>query len=500
MNPIKYSIEHTKEPGYDTIAVIDTLGRKKYLHSSVAPSREESLFTELLRDPGSKTVVVLGCGLGYHLKPLEKDNNSRVIIIDVLENIESLARSYIKFGGSASFISGNNLEMVEERLSEVLKLDEKTGFIICEHPPSLRLFHEFYSQCRQILDRVIRERVGNLVTKKKFGSIYVRNIAKNIAAFNTAYPFSSLIGCCKNHPAIIVSSSPSIDKSVRQLKKKAGNFVIFCVDSAYPILAAHNIRPDFIVTIDPQPWIAEHLLHCDPSIPFLQSAASWPLPENKNPRFLSLTSHPLCQVLDHFFPDIIGSFDSKTGTVAGDAVSAAQNMGCSPIFLAGTDLSFPDYSIYSKDSRYNTRFCNFLNSRINPVETLHMSYIQRSSQKTREEGIRTRHSFLQYRDKLNQLISHSQAKIFHVKVKGLSLRAAHAVAEIPDQISTKADVQLINMLSTLSTIGSLIDFTALKSLYTHTIVSEAVKEASGISDPDQEAAFIKIAFNKGVIR
>ena len=498
MNPIEYSIEQTKEPGYDTIAVMDASGRKKYLHSSIAPSKEEIMLADLLKNADGKTVIVLGCGLGYHLKPLERIHASRIIVIDILGDIEGCARKNVRLDGSSVFISGNDLELIEQKLSDSIDVDEKTGFLICEHPSSVRLFTGFYTQCRQILDRIIRERVGNLVTKKKFGSIYIRNIAKNIASLTSAYPFASLSGCCKDQPAIVVSSSPSVDKIMPRLRAQAGKLLIICVDSAYPVLAAHNIRPDFIVSIDPQPWIAEHLLNCDASIPILQALSSWPLPENKNPRFISLTSHPLCQVIDHFFPDRIGSFDSKTGTVAGDALYAAQCMGCSPVYLAGTDLSFPDHSIYSKDSRYNTRFCNFLNSRIHPVESLHMSYIQRSSQKTIEEGIRTRHSFIQYRDRLNQLISLSPIPVFHIKGRGLSLASAQTLPDIPDHSSSKKDVQLINKLSTLSTIGSLIDFSSLESFFSHAVVSEAIKEASGKTDPELESFFSRIAFNKGV--
>ena len=499
MTAVDYKIEETKEPGHKTIAVTGEDGRKKYLHSTIAPSKETLLLADILDKADGKTVIVLGCGLGYHLKPLEKHKaGAKVIIIDILDSLESAVRGSIDLPQSAIFITGNDLRKIENSLIENVHIDEKTGFVICEHPSSVRVFPAFYEECRKIIDRVIRERVGNLVTKKKFGSIYIRNIAKTISSISSAFPFSSLNALFTGTPAVVVSSSPSVDGFISEIREMAQSAVIFCVDSAYPVLSAHGIRPDFVVTIDPQPWISEHLLNLDPSIPVLQAFSAWPLPKTGNPRFLSLTSHPLCQVFDHFFPDLIGSFDSKTGTVAGDAILAAVKTGCSPVYVAGIDLSFPDMNIYSKDSRYNTRFSGFLNHRTKPVESLHMAYIRNSSRNTTFEGKRTRHSFLQYRDKIISLAETLPASLVHLKGKGLSIDNIPAMSGITGFQAAAKNIQLINNLSTLSTIGSLIDTSALARLFSSDIVSDTVIEASGSDAGKMTRSFINISFPEGV--
>ena len=495
MKSVSYSIEPAKEPGYSTIAVTGEDGKKKFLHSSIAPSKEADSLASVFAKGEGKTIIVLGCGLGYHLKPLEAID-APVIIIDILEGLEPAVRKNICFASSADFISGPDLKVIEHRLSELLTVDEKSGFLICEHPSSVRLFPEFFESCRSIIDSIIRTRAGNIATKRKFGNVFIRNIAKAISHMAEDRPFSSLYGRYSGIPAFVLSSAPSVDMFIPAICRLKGKALIICVDSAYPILASHGIRPDFVITSDPQPWITEHLLGIDPTIPLLHSFSAWNPPCIDNPRILSLTSHPLCQIIDHVFPDVIGSFDSKTGTVAGDAIEAAAKMGCSPIYAAGMDFSFPQHLIYSKDSRYNTRFTGFLSSRTHPVETLHMSYIQKSSHKTTAEGVRTRHSFLQYRDLVDRLAAESSAQIMHLKGNGLLIPSISSVSSAEFTALDFEDIQLINNLSTLSTIGSLINFKDLEDFLSPDMTAHAIAEAAVSCDNDTVRSFLNIAFRR----
>ncbi|EEW9939410.1 motility associated factor glycosyltransferase family protein [Campylobacter jejuni] len=50
--------------------------------------------------------------------------------------------------------------------------------------------------------------------------------------------------------AIIVSTGPSLTKQLPLLKKYANKATIFCADSAYPILAKHNIKPDYVCMLE----------------------------------------------------------------------------------------------------------------------------------------------------------------------------------------------------------------------------------------------------------
>ncbi|EPJ2162179.1 motility associated factor glycosyltransferase family protein [Campylobacter jejuni] len=57
--------------------------------------------------------------------------------------------------------------------------------------------------------------------------------------------------------AIIVSTGPSLTKQLPLLKKYANKATIFCADSAYPILAKHNIKPDYVLSLERIPLTSE---------------------------------------------------------------------------------------------------------------------------------------------------------------------------------------------------------------------------------------------------
>ncbi|WP_410688739.1 motility accessory factor [Campylobacter lari] len=50
--------------------------------------------------------------------------------------------------------------------------------------------------------------------------------------------------------AIIVSTGPSLIKQLPLLKEYANKASIICADSAYPILAKHNIKPDYVLALE----------------------------------------------------------------------------------------------------------------------------------------------------------------------------------------------------------------------------------------------------------
>ncbi|ENU8260221.1 motility associated factor glycosyltransferase family protein [Campylobacter coli] len=61
--------------------------------------------------------------------------------------------------------------------------------------------------------------------------------------------------------AIIVSTGPSLTKQLPLLKKYANKATIFCADSAYPILAKHNIKPDYVCMLERTELTAEFFNH-----------------------------------------------------------------------------------------------------------------------------------------------------------------------------------------------------------------------------------------------
>ncbi|EPS9483379.1 motility associated factor glycosyltransferase family protein [Campylobacter coli] len=61
--------------------------------------------------------------------------------------------------------------------------------------------------------------------------------------------------------AIIVSTGPSLTKQLPLLKKYASKATLFCADSAYPILAKHDIKPDYVCMLERSELTAEFFNH-----------------------------------------------------------------------------------------------------------------------------------------------------------------------------------------------------------------------------------------------
>ncbi|MBZ7941365.1 6-hydroxymethylpterin diphosphokinase MptE-like protein, partial [Campylobacter molothri] len=50
--------------------------------------------------------------------------------------------------------------------------------------------------------------------------------------------------------AIIVSTGPSLTKQLNTLKQYANKATIISADSSYPILAKHDIKPDYVLSLE----------------------------------------------------------------------------------------------------------------------------------------------------------------------------------------------------------------------------------------------------------
>ena len=61
--------------------------------------------------------------------------------------------------------------------------------------------------------------------------------------------------------SIIVSTGPSLTKQLPLLKEYREKALVFCADSAYPILARHNIKPDFVCMVERSDFTAEFFKH-----------------------------------------------------------------------------------------------------------------------------------------------------------------------------------------------------------------------------------------------
>ncbi|HSV96113.1 MAG TPA: 6-hydroxymethylpterin diphosphokinase MptE-like protein [Spirochaetota bacterium] len=423
----RFVIEPSRE-GPPTLAVMDG-GARHYLHSRVAPTREAESLRPSFNTDKYDVLIVLGAGLGYHLLPLGEDAlaYTRVLIIDILHGIDSeIARNPLTaflLEQPVSLVAGCSMDEIEPRVDEFLSHGATRGIQVLEHPASLRLFPEYYDGARTVIRRALDRFSANIATRNAFARRYLRNAILNIGSLGRFYPVNALFDRLEGLPSVVITSGPTLDCVLPFIKESRSRIVIVAVDSALPVLSGAGITPDFAISIDPQQHVCEHFARGWPegAMPVF-SLTAYPLPVRRHGGLLSLNTHPVSQLIEELHPGAVGSIDSGTGTVAGDAILFAARLGLSPIALAGFDFCFGDHTIYARYTAYQRRFALFFQGRFEPIETRNLAYIMKSSGGHLVDGRFSRKSFAAYRGSIESLIRRKDIRnLYRLRTSGVSL-------------------------------------------------------------------------------
>ncbi|EGK8001289.1 motility associated factor glycosyltransferase family protein, partial [Campylobacter upsaliensis] len=160
--------------------------------------------------------------------------------------------------------------------------------------------------------------------------------------------------------AIIVSTGPSLMKQLPLLKEYREKALIFCADSAYPILAKHNIKPDFVCMVERSDFTAEFFNHdfgdFDEGICFILVSLVHPNALNylkdKNYILINKTLN-----FAHFMDFKEYDFEHPLSNVACMAYSLACELGAKNIILIGQDLAYDENGFsHPKDYQHGQDF------------------------------------------------------------------------------------------------------------------------------------------------
>ncbi len=427
-NSLTYSLDKARN-GAPTLSVIDESGSRVYLHSRYDPAREAGVAADTIDPARYDVLVVLGTGLGYHLTPVLEsiDRYRQVLLVEFLdiqgEITENFTCPALLRNSNVHLISGQHTGTVLEFLSATLDFDNARGIQVYEHPPSVRAFSRYYDEIRQAVGNLINRKSGNLITRMSLGWKYLKNGLINLQLLSRVFPVAALYNTFKDMPAIILIPGPSLDSHLSIIARSQQQVYIIAVDSALPSCRALGIVPDVCLSIDPQSQVNAHTFnwHTADTI-HVRSATSHPATMGHPNTFLSLNSHPTAQAVEEMYPHVIGSVDSKTGTVAGDAILFAEKAGFNPVLVTGLDFSFPGLKIYASDSQYQHTYRTRSN-RLLTAPGLNMEYIMQSSGGMIRDGLHTRKSFLQYMDTIESLAGDTGNTVYQSHGPGLPLKS-----------------------------------------------------------------------------
>src|SRR3989338_6720251 len=347
----------TSKSGYVTARCNDIL-----LHSSHDPVNECDRFAEASGIKGGDTVLLYGFGLGYHvdsiLKAVGKDGN--LLIIELNREILSAAfieRDISKMLSQSNLwiITGDNETEVSAIFSRYISerydhlTDDNKKVVIFS--PSFKCMPEGFEKIRNAFEMLQMDRRFSVL----LGGTENRNFRLNREAVLKSEGIKELFGKFKGLPGILVSSGPSLDSSIPQLKSLSKNVIIIAVDSALHALMSNNIKPDFTISIDPQEFSYIHLTdYFDSYVPLIFLPTSNPVvvKNYKGKKIVVLKNSPVTS--DKGYTD-------GGGSVSCIALDILIKLGANPIIFIGQDCAFPGNRFYSNAISEGERWFEMVN-------------------------------------------------------------------------------------------------------------------------------------------
>lgn len=237
------------------------------------------------------------------------------------------------------------------------------------HTPFYDQFSDNYQIINQYITKAISQMAasrGNSIDDVLIG---VGQHIANLPDMITNYAYRDLIRRRYNlmDTAIIVSSGPSLDKQLETLKTFAPYATVISVDGSYPILAQHNIAPDYVTSIErmipTSTFFKKSHPNIDKNIYFIVASLTHrqTVKYLKKDRKLTLTMRPQSNELAFRLENY--GYLGIGHSCANQAYQLARALGHKNIILIGQDLAFgkdgrshakghsvpqPDENLYTK--------------------------------------------------------------------------------------------------------------------------------------------------------
>ena len=369
--------------GAATVAV-EGAGGSVLLHSRYDPESEAERLIESVSLADRYCFVVLGFGLGYHVRALfdRLKGDAFIVVFEPSLRLLATALSWLDLSeviDSGRLIVFDRIEKSE--LHEKLKTFNTLmmlGAQFVPHPPSMRVEAEFHGRARAAITEFVAYSRMTLLTLVGNAQVTCRNVAYNLPRYLSTPPIDVLRDRFKGRPAVLVSGGPSLRRNIDLLEEAKGRAVLIAVQSLYRPMLERGIVPDFVTALDFhaisgqffQGIEGEHEVHL-----VAEPKVSWHVLD-QYPGPVSLLYSPYAEQLVGAKP--AGRDGLRAGaTVAHLAFYLAEYMGCDPIVFVGQDLAFSGHCFYIPGVETHRTWRSEIN-RFNTMETKEWERIARN--------------------------------------------------------------------------------------------------------------------------
>ena len=341
----------SRRGGVPTAVCRDATGREFYLHSRYDPIEEARFLVKDVPCRERALVVVLGFGLGYHVKELLQriPRSSRIVVIE--PDSVCLSRMLREKRGARAgmwmddnrvhFLTCNDPGAVPLHLADATVKWRLLSLDLFTHLPTMLTAESFY---RALLTCIPQEFPSSYSGRLSFLDTILENNLLNFWAnlphsWNAA-PIQALRDVWYGRPALIVSAGPSLTGVLPLLREAGNRTMLLAAGSVARMLMERQIRPDLVVSIDPFAANAEHFKNWDTTevpLVYYHRIHRDILASYAGPRFYFVAQDdpplPLCG------PAGDSAF-LQGGSVAFSALQVAQHLGANPIIFVGQDFAF----------------------------------------------------------------------------------------------------------------------------------------------------------------
>jgi hypothetical protein len=335
-----------------------------WLHSSRDPRAEARRLAAACLRPGVDTALLLGLGLGYGAEAC-LEAGAEVLV--ACEADAASLKAAFRLRDMSALLADGRLGLVvggePEAVISALELTGGGGAGILEIKAVTSAFPEWFERARLAAGRWNAKGTVNENTLRRFGRLWVRNLARNLAPAASSPGVERLEGlfaggaAAPPMPAIVLAAGPSLDIVLPRIRDIARRALVVCVDTSLRSLLRFALEPDFLVVVDPQYWNWRHLAGLESPSSFLVSeTAAWPAVFRASRRgtFLGGSLFPLGRRIETFAGGNKGHLGAG-GSVATSAWDLCRIMGCAPVWMAGLDLSYPGGRTHAAASLFEQR-------------------------------------------------------------------------------------------------------------------------------------------------
>lgn len=328
--------------------------RENYIGSKYNVQRDiEKLLSNISCMNSQKLIIIFGLGSGEHIKALlEKlkyENNILIIepCLEIIKKFLNLSYSkYILEDKRVYLICFN--KYIKNILFNFIKPINAYNLCILTFANYDRLFIEQYKYFVECLNDIRNSVVVDLATALKLSKTFFYSFVKNIPYISKAISVNKFKNLYSGMPAIVVSSGPSLEKNIDQLKELQKHFIIISGLRNLKGLLNIGVIPDFICVVDAMEInysFVKDYLDLDIPIVFYENSNSKVIKDYNGPKILYVSDKKLCKLLNDDV-DVL----YQGGSVAHVCTSFAAYIGCNPIIFIGQDLAYTNDKLHADTS------------------------------------------------------------------------------------------------------------------------------------------------------